>query len=753
MDIKTLLNNLHEEVSCSVCMTTFTDPKMLPCLHSFCLHCLKGIQRTSGRDDIIICPGCRRESRVPGGNLNNLPTNFRINSLLDVLAIKECNTTGVKCGNCDKKTSQSFYCFQCCAFWCEANCVSLHNGIKANKEHHVLALKDFQDEDFENVLKRPAFCQKEHHEKEELKFFCKICEVAICNACALTDHEGHAKMLLEKAANERKLQVKSMIESQKQKVQQKRNKITKLDQACIQIQEQAATVKRDAQKFAEKMIDVIEAKRLEIFNKADRQERELLERLVIQKSEIEHQVEITETAVERTETLLKRSTSAEIVLLDRLNTVFPEGVSNEREQVDCDLDMEFVLGQFVFVENETLMDKTSTEGIGSMKTLLSETRPQQSSAEGKGIREAFVGLEAQFVLTTRNAEGEQCYQERDHVTVEIRNQQGNDCATKVEDNKDGSYKVSYFAKEAGKCSVSVKVNEGQARGSPFSVKVKPRQYRLVLTFGQQGADAGMLTHPWGVAVNERNEIAVTDTGNHRCQVFSSDGSYLRSFGRKGDKQGEFNFPSGIAFDKNCNIIVVDSRNQRLQLFSELGDYPTLLGGKGNLNHQFLWPLGLSVDSDGNIIVADRNSKLIKIFSSSGQFLRKVGGEGYLISPWHCIKHDKYLIVSDTGEHCVKVFDWDGHFLYKFGKKGEGDGEFNAPRCLSVNKAGHLMVCDAHNCRVQVFELSERSGKFVTKFGKNGRGQGEFNKPVSTAVLSDGRIVVSDFDNCRIQIFQ
>ena len=307
MDIKTLLNNLHEEVSCSVCMTTFTDPKMLPCLHSFCLHCLKGIQRTSGRDDIIICPGCRRECRVPGGNLNNLPTNFRINSLLDVLAIKECNTMGVKCGNCDKKTSQSFYCFQCCAFWCEANCVILHNGIKSNKEHHVLALKDFQDEDFENFLKRPAFCQKEHHEKEELKFFCKICEVAICNACALTDHEGHAKMLLEKAANERKLQVKSMIESQKQKVQQKRNKITKLDQACIQIQEQAATVKRDAQKFAEKMIDVIEAKRLEISKKAERQERESLERLVIQKSEIENQVEMTETAVERTEALLKRA--------------------------------------------------------------------------------------------------------------------------------------------------------------------------------------------------------------------------------------------------------------------------------------------------------------------------------------------------------------------------------------------------------------------------------------------------------------
>ena len=61
MDIKKLLNNLHDELCCSVCMNTFTDPKTLPCLHSFCLHCLRGIHRTSGRHDMITCPECRTE--------------------------------------------------------------------------------------------------------------------------------------------------------------------------------------------------------------------------------------------------------------------------------------------------------------------------------------------------------------------------------------------------------------------------------------------------------------------------------------------------------------------------------------------------------------------------------------------------------------------------------------------------------------------------------------------------------------------
>ena len=67
----------------------------------------------------------------------------------------------------------------------------------------------------------------------------------------------------------------------------------------------------------------------------------------------------------------------------------------------------------------------------------------------------------------------------------------------------------------------------------------------------------------------------------------------------------------------------------------------------------------------------------------------------------------------------------------------------------MDKAGHLMVCDTNNHRIQVFDLS---GKFVAKFGTKGRGIGEFDTPVSVAILSDGKIVVSDLNNSRIQIF-
>ena len=675
MDIKTLLDNLHDEVSCSLCMCPFTEPKQLPCLHSFCLKCLNG----SPSQDIISCPECRKEIKIPGsGNPSEFPTNFRINSLLDVLAIKECNTTGVKCGNCDKRSANCFYCFQCCGFWCE-ECISPHNLIRANKEHRVLAIKDFQDQDIEDVLKRPAFCQIKRHENKPLNFFCKNCKIAICDACALTEHEGHAKMLLEDGANERRLQMESLINSLNKKAEEKRNEISELDQSSNDVQVQVADVKSKVQETADQMMAIIEARKQNIFGAVDNQAKESLECFALRKGEAENKLHIIESAIEETQKLLRRSSSAEILgFNETFDTIFQEQGAQGKSDVER-------IPRFSFTENAKVVNMLNTEGIGSVKTVLNKIKTQQSGAEEKEKSKAITGFEGNHV-----------------------------------------------------------------RGSFFQGHIQIRQFRTVLSFGAFGESVGKLYGPWGVAVNNRNEIAVTEFSNHRVSVFSSDGTHLKSFAKRGRDQGEFNFPTGIAFDNNGNIIVADHNNNRVQVFSGNGEFLTKFGDKGNLDHQLDNPEGLSFTSNGDIIVADAGNKLIKIFSPRGQFKRKFGGQGSLSYPSHCIQTEQYFIVSDGDEHCMKVFDLEGNFVFKFGKEGNKEGEFDSPGYLSVNRDGHVMVCDIRNNRVQLFELS---GRFVTGFGTEGSEIGEFDWPVSTANLNDGRIVVSDFFNHRIQIFE
>ena len=677
MDLKTLLDNLHDEVSCSVCMCTYTDPKQLPCLHSFCLQCLNGIQRTSGVHGKITCPECRRQFQIPGsGNPSELPTNFRINSLLDVLAIKECSTANVKCGNCNKRSAQTLYCFQCCSFWCE-ECILAHNVIRTNKEHKTLALKDFQDQDIEAVLRRPAFCQKELHEKEELKFFCKKCQVAICNSCAMTLHEGHGKMLLQEATNARKTKINSMIKSLKDKVLEKRKEVEQFNQKSMEVQAKVADVKSQVQTNVDQMIAIIEARKQNVFDAVDNQAKKSLETLSQKKGEAENQVKIIESAIEQTESLMKRNFSTEIL---GFNETFDKMLQEQGTQENRDTES---ISRFSFTKSEKLINVLNSEGIGNVKTVFSETKLQQSEAEGKE-------------------------------------------SSKVIDGK-----------------------EANVRDSPLEAQVRTIRYIPVLSFGQKGESVGEFNGPWGVAVNDHDDIVVTELHNHRVSVFSSDGTHLRSFGGKGEKNGEFMEPSGVAFDSLGNIVVTDYNNRRVQVFDRNYTFLRKFGEYGSLDHQLEHPEGLSINGNGDIIVTDKGNKLIKIFSSCGEYLRKFGGAGSLVNPYHCIQHGQYFIVSDWGNNSIKIFDLEGKFISKFGKKGNKDGEFDNPRYLSVDKEGLLMVCDSGNHRVQVFELS---GKFVRKFGSKGSKRGEFNCPVSTASLSDGRIVVIDRNNHRIQIF-
>ena len=235
----------------------------------------------------------------------------------------------------------------------------------------------------------------------------------------------------------------------------------------------------------------------------------------------------------------------------------------------------------VFMENQKLSDTVQSEEIVSLE-ILQQTKASQSIAEGKGLNEAFAGHEAQFTLTTRNAQGKQCYNKNDVATVEIRDKRERECVAEVRinDNTNGIYNISYSPRVQGRWSIIVKENGEHVHGSPFPLLVKayeqavisrnlssqgkssrghppspsgcryvlqeqgsslqsmlvvkPFQIKGVSLFGKQGSSVGMFDIPWGVAVSYSDEIAVTDRWNHRAQIFDSTSKYLRSFGCQGN---------------------------------------------------------------------------------------------------------------------------------------------------------------------------------------------------------------------------
>ena len=476
MDLTTLFHNLREEVSCSVCSDLFTDPKHLSCLHSFCLKCLKGWYETCGGGDAIRCPKCQTLNQVPSsGDLKDLPTSFYLNGLIDVLAIKECSKTQVKCGNCDQKTLVASYCFQCCIFYCE-ECLIGHNIMRDKKEHRVLAVKEFQDKDYEDVLKRPIFCSRQGHQKKKLKLFCKECEKAVCQTCVMLDHKVHNLTLIEEEAANQRLEIKTVIETQRHNLDEKMNVVAKLDEDYAKVIQQNENLKGDVQRFADGLIKTIQAKMQNVIDGMENQTKKSLERLTANRGETQQQINVIKSSLEEADKLLKRSTTAEVVQPKKtLQTIFQR--VDETEPFVHDRSS---LQEFVFVENQKMLDVVNGEEIGFLEEGY-RTKASISLAEGEGKKEGTVGRKAQVNLITRNAVRKKVYNEEDRVTVEIKDEHEQECVTelRIDDNKDGIYNISYFPSVQRTIKLLVKVNGEHISCSPFAVIVKPFQVKPV----------------------------------------------------------------------------------------------------------------------------------------------------------------------------------------------------------------------------------------------------------------------------------
>ena len=403
--------------------------------------------------------------------------------------------------------------------------------MRNKKDHRVLALKEFQSKDYEDVLKRPVFCSKQGHQKEELKYYCKECETVLCQTCFALDHGGHVLKLIEEEAESQKLEINTVLQTKREGLNAKLNVLAQLDEDRAKVIQQSEIAKRDVQRFADGLIKTIQAKMKNIITAVENQTKKSLESLKVKRSAIQQQINATESSLKEADKLLKRSTTAEVVQLKKsLQTIF-HGL-NQTEPI---VHNPSSLKTFGFVESQKMLDVVNEEDIGFLKEP-SQTKASKSLAEGDGLKEGTVARKAQFNLITRNELRKQCYDERDRVTIEIKDKQERECVTEVQinNNKNGIYKVTYYPRVHGTSKLLVKVNGEHISCSPFTVILKPFQVKPVLSFGKEGSGDGMLQNPLGVAVNDRDELLVAENMNHRVQVFNSDGTFLRSFDHKGE---------------------------------------------------------------------------------------------------------------------------------------------------------------------------------------------------------------------------
>ena len=119
---------------------------------------------------------------------------------------------------------------------------------------------------------------------------------------------------------------------------------------------------------------------------------------------------------------------------------------------------------------------------------------------------------------------------------------GTRASCSVERRGQSQYEISYQLTIKGRHQLHIKVQGQHIRGSPLSLAAKSP----VKNLGDPTLTVGGVDCPWGVAINQRGEVVVTEWGGDCVSVFSPSGEKLRSFGEHGSSQGEFFIPRGVA---------------------------------------------------------------------------------------------------------------------------------------------------------------------------------------------------------------
>ncbi|XP_030633884.1 tripartite motif-containing protein 59 [Chanos chanos] len=84
------MDNLEEDLTCSVCYSLFNDPRVLPCSHTFCKSCLDNVLQVSANFSIwrplrlpLKCPNCRSVVELPPSGVDALPINVCLRAIIE----------------------------------------------------------------------------------------------------------------------------------------------------------------------------------------------------------------------------------------------------------------------------------------------------------------------------------------------------------------------------------------------------------------------------------------------------------------------------------------------------------------------------------------------------------------------------------------------------------------------------------------------------------------------------------------------
>ncbi|XP_071966007.1 E3 ubiquitin-protein ligase TRIM45-like [Antedon mediterranea] len=695
------LQDVDEDLVCSICQERFQHPKSLQCLHSFCLSCLENWVKTNNGK--LTCPMCCTSYPIPDGGLKKLPPNTFLNNMLENID-KFQKKDNIKCV-CGTTEQAIHYCKECRHYLC-FTCSKQHNKFPMLASHALLAAGEVQSMTPQQLAAlNPPLCSS--HNKP-LELYCTKCKEPICIHCAVTEHQAvdqnHKTIEIVKAFEsfkESAQQLKSTAQHYKGKLE---NGLKELTENSKKLKESKEMSIKDINNQVKQVKQIIQKKGDEMKKKVDtiyeneKKTNDLeMEKLRAITAELDTNVSfLNQSLKSEPATAMMSSEIALNTLKDQMDN------SEEIKQNDN--------GQINFFGNKHEIDLLKQHDIGIVTQI--NVKVPKHVIQGETI--------VAKIRKTHQVGPNQLTATWTHATGLIK------IGQLVK--KDNEYVIRRVYKNPGICTLNVYFNGTPIKQSPFTINIEKKG--LVNDFEVDGQPTGL--------------VKCADD----CLLISSFTNEIHKYKQSGECISKITLPEGVQVYKmykmkNDNIAFSDENCIKV---CDMNGLLIKSIGEDVLND----PRSIHIDEATNIIyVADGNTQCVLMFDIySGKELMKIGSQEEVQYGYNdvTLTQTGKVLVTDWENGQIVLYDNEDKSLKVLINEGDEDGNVIEPQGVVVDEDDNIIVSSHHK-----LQLFSSDGHFIKRIDQKADG---INDPEQLCIISSNprRIAIANYGGSNIKIF-
>jgi len=786
---------------CGLCNDTLAHPRVLSCLHVFCLGCLEKVCDGGER---LVCPTCQSVTTAPPPML--LP-DYALHRLLENPLDETISCTACK----TRDVGAVARCMDCAKSLCP-HCVMAHQYMHCFEGHRVVTLAELAQRD-----DGPVTCLV--HKQQTLKYFCNTCQVPICIDCTMLDHPKgiHELENLNEAAPRQLEHMAHATEDGRTRAADLRTCVKSTEGSVARLQAQYDKAQQEINDTFTFYHTMVEERKTELLRELDSLYHAKQLSLSVFSQKAQETADKLMLTCEFVDKLRKYANTTEVLqfrklietkLHDQMGKNFDLGMQNIS-------DLEFVSNFSaiqVGVKNTFGYIRSASDiQVGPAK-LPPIARPSSSnSVSSINSLNSLNSLAALQGLTINglNAVNNQHQQQHHHhqqqqfsnnyINAALNNSNNGHQQMgggNVGSNQLTSANLASLTSSLSQTSLSNGINNilnsSLSHSLNHNINIdRPYSQSQLSSLLSKRFSSSQSLGPFSNSINDINNSSSapglnsyekwshateTPTGgvfhqdqvsqlgstndplladlSHKllsCSVFPPRSQIKRQkmiyhckFGEFGVLEGQFTEPSGVAVNAQNDIIVADTNNHRIQIFDKEGRFKFQFGECGKRDGQLLYPNRVAVmRTSGDIIVTERSpTHQIQIYNQYGQFVRKFGANTLCYPRGVTMDNKGRIIVVECKVMRVIIFDQFGTVLHQF----NCPNHLEFPNGVVVNDKQEIFISDNRAHCVKVFNYE---GQYLRQIG----GEGITNYPIGVGINSNGEILIADnHNNFNLSLF-